>query len=51
MLALQDQKHDIQLAELKKKQLEDKLAEQDKMMQDLGKDRKLMDDKLQKSKI
>jgi len=51
MLALQDQKHDIQLAELKKKQLEDKLAEQDKMIQDLGKERKLMDDELQKSKI
>jgi len=50
MLALQDQKHEIQLKEMKKQQLENKLNEADDSLKECHRTRKATEDELQKYK-
>ena len=51
MLALQDQKHEIQLKEIKKQQQEQKLSEADDKLKSKNRERKQLDDELQQAKL
>jgi len=51
MLALQDQKHEIQLKEMKKAALEEKLQQADETLKELNRTRKQKDDELNAHKL